>query len=75
MDPLDPTKKSTIDALALGIAAVFHLGTGDSSGLNLAAGLSVAINDIKNTIQALVRSRRRRDRDNGDVKSPPPTPR
>ena len=68
VDPADPTRcKSTIDALALGIAAVFHLGTGDSSGLNLAAGLSVAINNIKNTVQALVRTGADVTADNGDL--------
>ena len=68
VDPADATKKSTIDALAIGIAALFHLGTGDSSGLNLAAGLSVAINDIKNTVQALVRTGADVTADNGDLK-------
>src|SRR5262249_53006029 len=50
------TDQSSIDALAIGGALGIHIGTGDASGVDLSAGVAVAVNTIARTVQALVRN-------------------
>ena len=49
-----PSAPRSIVALAIGIAAVFHLGTDDSNGVDVGLGLSIAINKITSAVTATV---------------------